>query len=310
VSELPSNWGRFGDSDELGTVNLLTEEAVLRGVAAVKTGRRYTLNLPQDLPRDFGRPPLEKITLAHNADFHGMVVNDDSVVMALQGSTQWDALAHAGLADPSGQIFYNGFSEQAVDDQGIARHLGIDKLAQRGIAGRGVLLDVARLVSGGGEDPLDEDFLITEQVVQDCLSHQQMEIASGDIICLRTGWAEAYLSGSAEQRHNLTAPSPGGDYARSAGVSPDLARLARQQDWAALVGDNPAVERVPPPEGWARSGHVTMLRNLGLLLGEMFHFGPLAAAAADDRRWDFFFVAVPLFIPGGLGSPGCAMAIR
>jgi hypothetical protein len=53
-----------------------------------------------------------------------------------------------------------------------------------------------------------------------------------------------------------------------------------------------------------------MQRNLGLPFGEILCFRELAAASAEDRRWTFFFVAVPLWIPGGMGSPANAIPIR
>lgn len=53
-----------------------------------------------------------------------------------------------------------------------------------------------------------------------------------------------------------------------------------------------------------------MQRNLGLPFGELFDFRDLAIACSADRRYDFFFVSQPLYIPGGMGSPANAMAIR
>jgi len=43
-------WGVFGPDDDLGTVNLLTEERVREAAQLVRTGKRL-LDLPLDLPR-------------------------------------------------------------------------------------------------------------------------------------------------------------------------------------------------------------------------------------------------------------------
>ncbi|MGH9038413.1 MAG: hypothetical protein ACRD0O_21870, partial [Acidimicrobiia bacterium] len=106
-----SNWGVFGDDDEVGTLNFLTPEAVLRGVASVREGRAYPLNLPVNLPTDrpIGRPEHEKVAHIRNMQFDGLVVNDDHIVLATQGSTQWDSFVHTG-ADEEGidGVFYNG----------------------------------------------------------------------------------------------------------------------------------------------------------------------------------------------------------
>lgn len=53
-----------------------------------------------------------------------------------------------------------------------------------------------------------------------------------------------------------------------------------------------------------------MLRNLGLPFAELLDFGALGRACQGDRRWAFLVVAVPLYIPGGIGSPANAIAIR
>ncbi|MEO5902224.1 MAG: cyclase family protein, partial [Ilumatobacteraceae bacterium] len=78
---------------------------------------------------------------------------------------------------------------------------------------------------------------------------------------------------------------------------------------AAVCCDNPAVEVVPgdPAVG---SLHRRLLPTLGTTLGEMFDLDRLATACRADGRWTFFFVAAPLHLPGGLGSPGNAVAIR
>ncbi|MDQ1374740.1 MAG: hypothetical protein QOJ09_2078, partial [Actinomycetota bacterium] len=43
-----SNWGRWGDDDEAGTLNLIDAAAVQRGVACVRSGQRLTLGMPLD----------------------------------------------------------------------------------------------------------------------------------------------------------------------------------------------------------------------------------------------------------------------
>src|SRR5688572_8464215 len=88
-----SNWGVFGDDDEVGTLNYLTPDAVRRGVATVREGRAYPLNLPANLPtnRPIGRPEFVKTAHLHNVEFGGVVVNDDHVLLATQGSSQWDS---------------------------------------------------------------------------------------------------------------------------------------------------------------------------------------------------------------------------
>jgi len=307
-----SNWGVFGDDDEVGTLNYLTPEAVRRGAASITTGERYPLNLPVDLPkgRPIGRPEHQKTAHLLNLEFAGVVVNDDHLVLATQGSTQWDSFVHTGaVEDGVDGVFYNGVGVEAVDENGYAHRNGIDKVAQRGIAGRGLLLDVARLVTGS-DAPLPNDYLITADDIDGCLQSASAEILPGDVVCFRTGWVEAYLDEDEEGRTSMMEPVGATGAPPSPGITADLAPLAQEQRWAAVAADNLAVEASPFRPDNARSAHVRMQRNLGLPFGELFDFRALSAAAAADGRPDFFFVAVPLWIPGGMGSPANAMGLR
>ena len=88
-----------------------------------------------------------------------------------------------------------------------------------------------------------------------------------------------------------------------------MARFLWNAHPAALCCDNPAVESAPgdPAVG---SLHRRLLPTLGFALGEMFDFETLTQRCRADGRWTFLFVAAPLKVPGGLGSPGNAVAIR
>lgn len=308
-----SNWGVFGDDDELGTLNFQTPEVVSRGAAEVVEGRHYPLNLPVDLPTDrpIMRPEVSKTAHLLNVEFDGIVCNDDHVLIATQGSSQWDSFVHAGCReDGVDGVFYNGIVPEDIDEAGYARRGGIDKIAQRGIAARGILLDVARLIAGGSSDPLPVGHVIDEDQFHDCLRHQNLEILPGDVVCFRTGWTEMYLDADREKRRELMKPAPGEAAPVNPGITSDLAPIAHGQRWSAVAADNLGVEVSPFQPDNARSAHVTMQRNLGLPFGELLCFRELAEASAADRRWTFFFVAVPLWIPGGMGSPANAMAIR
>jgi kynurenine formamidase len=314
-----SNWGVFGGDDDVGTINYLTHEAVLRGVAAVRLGDRYPLNLPMDLPSDPDTgvptfkpdaPAYQKVTYRRNAARSGLVVNDDYVGFATQASSQWDALIHVGLEeDGVDGVYYNGVDTSAVGEDGIARRNGIDAVARRGIVGRGVLLDVARFVAGGSGEPLPRDHVITPDETRDCVTSQGLEIQPGDIVCFRTGWTEAYVDADRVGRERLLSTDHESGLPPVPGITADHAEMAHSQRWAAVVADNTGVESLPMHDS-AGSAHVRMMRNLGLLFGELFMLRDLAAASAADRRYDFLFVASPLLIPGGIGSPANAIAIR
>ncbi|MDF3293081.1 hypothetical protein [Streptomyces silvisoli] len=46
AENLPSNWGRWGQDDQRGTLNLITQETRARAAAEVRTGRAVSLALP------------------------------------------------------------------------------------------------------------------------------------------------------------------------------------------------------------------------------------------------------------------------
>ncbi len=154
------NWGRGGEDDERGTLNLLTDDVVRRAAADVHTGERFTLAMALDehgpqaglVP---GREnPVHTVTMLHHA-FDGeadhYAANDDTILMGLQAGTHWDALAHVSY----GGHLYNGFSASTVTAKGASR-CGIDKVGP--LAGPGVLLDVARAL---GHDRLPPGYTIT-----------------------------------------------------------------------------------------------------------------------------------------------------
>src|SRR6185503_5841775 len=98
------------------------------------------------------------------------------------------------------------------------------------------------------------EFSITEDVVADCVRHQAVTVEAGDIICIRTGWAERYMVAGADERLDMFG---GAAPMVSAGIAPSLAAMAAEQQWAAVAADNPAVESTPMPHG-VENAHITM----------------------------------------------------
>ncbi len=310
-SEL-SNWGRWGADDELGTLNYLTPERVLRATAEVRLGEQHVLNLPMSRPTYSTRPTLVKQSLMLNEHReHGIVMNDDQVTFATQGSTQWDAFAHVGLLENGpDEVFYNGIPLAAVDEHGFAHRGAIEAVAWRGIVGRGVLVDVARFVADGGDEPLALGHRIGAAEVRRCLEAQGTTIEPGDIVCFRTGFSERILELSPEEGAALMVRESLHVHGNP-GITSELAAVAHEQQWAAATADNVGVEAIPFEDNdMSKSLHVKMLRNLGLPLGEFFLFDSLSRACARDGRWKFLFVSAPLRIPGGVGSPANAIALR
>ena len=104
--ERVTNWGRWGDDDERGALNLLTPEAVRAGAAAVTTGKVYSLGIPiqsTGVPLlDYRGTPM-RLTLMNESDdgrfsmygaHEGTGAHEDILVFASHTTSHMDALCH------------------------------------------------------------------------------------------------------------------------------------------------------------------------------------------------------------------------
>ena len=218
---------------------------------------------------------------------------DDYVFMALQAATQWDALAHVYYDDQ----LYNGFAASSVSPHG-ARHCGIDRLGP-GPVGRGVLLDLPR---SQGVDWLDAGAVVTPDDLDAAAAHGGVEIRSGDIVLIRTGWRRRFLD-EGPVREVMTQGGRASAWRAPIGYG--------DHQVAALGCDNWGVEVVPPEvRGTMLPLHLVLIRDLGLTIGEMFDLEALADDCAEDGRYEFFFCGQALKFTGGAGSPINPLAIK
>lgn len=331
-----SNWGEFGPDDQLGRPNLIGQEQVLKGAREVRAGLSFSLSLPLDFPGESAlnarrHPPVLRPTFrdgqpyvnfpfarldAHATD----IVSDDQVLMSLQYSTQWDSLAHVGaLFDADGDgvaesVYYNGFragtdivgpvhyhgptdeEDPCAGGHSRANALGIENLAVKGMQGRGVLVDLAahfgREFRTVGYDDL-----------MSVIEADRIEIEPGDMLLLRTGFAELLLE---MDRHPDKAVLDTHCCALD-GRDERLLGWISDSGIAALAADNYAVERYParPAAGDAPllPLHHHCLFKLGLPLGELWYLRDLAAWLRANGRSRFLLTAPPLRLPGAMGSP-------
>lgn len=299
-SGLRHSWDLHGPGDQLGTLNRLTAPVVAAAMTAVRTGERIGVSLPLGLPDPpfFGRKAFK-----HTVFPMGPSAFDDWVDgFYLQCSTQWDGLRHIG--GPDG--WYGGWQGKPDGD---AESLGIHHWAVRGIVGRGVLIDLAAAREGTGYDPFSPVAFAPDELSA-ALSAAGAELRYGDVVCVRTGWMDKYLALSPEQRRELadTMVNVTGYTAAGLFAGESMARFLWDAGVAAVACDNPAVEVVPGDRSVGFL-HGRLITALGMAIGELFDFGPLAAACAREGRREFLFVSVPLNLTGAVGSPANAVAI-
>ena len=289
-------WDVHGRHDDLGTMRHMTPATIVAATRLVAEGRIFRLDLPLDLPD----PPLfSREPLRHTLHAVSRNTWDDRLDSFYpQGSTQWDALRHIRCRELG---FYTG----VTGDPPTHDRLGIDAWARSGIVGRGVVADVDRFLRSQGEvaDPTTPRSITAAEVAA-TLAAQGVEPEPGDVLCVRTGWMAGYLG----------AHAAGDDSAFRRGsfvglvADEAMARFLWDARLAAVVADNPALE-VSPGDPAVGSLHRRLIPMLGFAVGELFALDDLADHCAASGRWTFLFVAVPLHLRGGVGSPGNAVAI-
>lgn len=310
VPELKS-WGRWGDEDELGTLNHLVAECRTDGARQVQSGEAVSLSIefgasgPQTgafnrfnpihlMTRD-GSDAAQGVT---KRDFYPPDTDlvhsgcDDIVIMPLQCATHWDALGHVAY---EGQI-YGGFSAAEISSAG-ARRLAITSAADR-LVGRGVLLDLAAFLGG---DPLAPGRAVTDRDLEACLAWAGADVKQGDIVFVRTGHLEA--SRARGWAGFAGGPAPG------IGLTGLEWFLSRQV--AAVATDTWGWEVIPSEfEGVGMPLHVLGIYSAGLWFGEIFDLSGLSRACQRDGRFTFFASAQPIPFEKAVGGPVHPLAVR
>ncbi|MFJ6725870.1 cyclase family protein [Streptomyces sp. NPDC091281] len=292
------NWGRWGADDEIGTLNLITDEVVRGAVAEVRSGRRVPLALPlrEDGVQTGVIPgrvnPLHAMTQINQELFGpgGPACSDDVVTMGLQAGTHWDALAHVSY----GGRLYNGRPATAVTAHGGAGSSGID--AVRHLVSRGVLLDVARV---HGTDRLPGGHAVTPEDLTAAEELAGTRVRAGDVVLVRTGQIRLYLGGD---RHGYAYPSPG--------LSVRTPEWFHARDVAAVADDTLTFEVFPPEiQGLWLPVHALHLVEMGMLQGQNWNLEELSTACGQEGRYAFLLSATPEPFTGGTGAPVAPVAI-
>ncbi len=288
-----SNWGRWGDDDQRGTLNLIDEAAVLRGVAAAKQGRAFSLTIPfdEDGPQTGmipGRDNPERTMIAVNQSYTGdtadFCATDDRVSMGIQAATHWDSLAHAGYEEQ----YYNGvpFSD---DRRGRAATASASTTSVRWSA-------AASCSTWPGPSASTASTTATRSPATTWMRPPpsgRIDVQPGDVLMVRTGQM-AYLADGDKMR--FANPSPG--------LSTQSVQWLRDHDVAAVATDTLVFECFPCEDpAVLLPVHLLHLRDMGLLQGQLWFLDDLAADCAADGQYDGLLTATPLPFTRGAGSP-------
>lgn len=296
-----SNWGRWGDDDELGTLNLIDDAAVARGLAAARTCTRIPLAIRLDVNGpQLGTIPgrinplhwMVALNTPYSGDVDDFCASDDVLTMGLQSCTHWDALAHVSY---SGQL-YNGFPASSTTAERGATRCGIHRVTS--IVSRGILLDVARAL---GHDVLPPRHMIREDELEAAVEHAGTRPEPGDIVLVRTGQM-TFLKARDREGYTL---------GEQPGLTTHTIRWLRRHDVAAVAIDTLAMEVFPCEDPAVLFPvHMIQLRDMGLTQGQNFDLEALAAHCAADGVYEMLLVANPEPVTGGTGAPVSPVAIK
>ena len=298
IAKRVNNWGRWGCDDEIGTLNLITDEVVREAAASVRSGLRVPLALPlrQDgvqtgvIP---GRVNPLHVMVQINLEVFGpgtVACSDDAVTMGLQAGTHWDALSHVSH---SGRL-YNGRPAGSITPHGGAAFAGIDK--PRHIVSRGVLLDVPRAL---GRERLDGGHAVTPEDLEAAEEFAGTRVRAGDIVLVRTGQIRTYLAGD---RHAYAYPSPG--------LSVRSPEWFHARDVAAVANDTLTFEVFPPEiEDLWLPVHALDLVEMGMPQGQNWNLEELSTACGEAGRYAFWLSAMPEPFVGATGTPVAPVAV-
>ena len=296
-----SNWGRWGDDDERGTVNLIDAAAVARGVAAARTGERFSLaiRLDADGPQLGNIPgrinPLHAmvgINTSYTGDVSDVCFSDDSMTLGCQSGTHWDALAHVSY---EGKL-YNGVPSNTITAERGASRCGIHRIAH--VVSRAILLDVARALD---HDVLPPRHPISEADLEAAVERAGVRPEPGDVVLVRTG----------KMRHLRARDRQTYTFGEQPGLTTGTIPWLRRHDVAAVATDTMTLEVYPCEDPAVLFPvHMIQLRDMGLLQGQNFDLEELADHCAADGVHEMLLVANPEPVTGGTGSPVNPVAVK
>ncbi len=302
----PNNWGRWGEEDQRGALNLLTGDVVRGAMASVAQGKILSLSLPikgstssgvsSTVPHLKGRPLPQHFMSVDGADYEagvklpagGRGMADDALIVSPHGTTtHMDALCHMW----TGKEIYNGHPSSRIRSYGATR-CGMENV--EGIATRGVLFDVAGFRGVEVMDPADRITAVDLEAMSESMG---VTVGQGDAIVIRTGWPTVF------------AQSPERYWNGEPGLSSDAAQWLAARDIALVASDNSAISGLNvqgrADESLEDDIHMIFLWRHGIYLIEMLWLEELAAAGQAT----FLFVVAPLKIVGGTGSPVNPLAV-
>lgn len=288
--ETCSNWGRWGPDDNAGCINHITDDRRREAARLVRSGRAVSLAYPLNIAGGPGNwnPAQHYVRVGP-----GSAVDYIGISYHGYATTHVDALCH---------IFWEGKmwnGKPATEVTSVGAYSGAVDAWANGITTRGVLIDIPRL---RGEPYVTVDRPVRGWEIEAAAEAQGSLLAPGDAVIVYSGRAAAR-----EARPDLV---PGTTPA--AGLHVDTIPVLHAHDAAILGWDQMDARPTGYPVFDERGGlsvHVLAIVMMGLPLLDNARLEPLAAACAEENRWEFLLTVNPLNVRGGTGSPVNPIAV-
>ncbi len=280
-----SNWGRWGKDDQRGALNLITPEKKKAVAALVKDGVSVSMS------RDFDTTASVENFSPAKHKMLALGVDEIGIIFHGYAHSHMDSLSHV----QENGVFYNGYKpdEKEVLANGHAKNSIIN--VKDGVFTRGILIDVPRLK---GVEYLEPNTRITPADIEAWEKRAGVKVESGDALFIYLGrWIRREKVGP----WSIQTEAPGLD----ASVIPWL----KTRNVSVLGGE--ASQDAAPNTGEVTGMpvHDFCLVYLGVHIYDALDMTALAREAAQRKRWEFLFIANPLAIPGGTGSPVNPIAV-
>ena len=290
-----STWGRRDAHGQRGALRHLTAARRVAAAQLVDAGLTVSLGRPlvTEARIDVPQPADHHMTMLTDVDIGSGSVRFAKDYVGVdyhnEGHSHIDALCHVAFDG----FFFDGQPAGSVTEQDAPA--GAIDVLEDGLVGRAVLLDVPRVRGTRwlepGEHVFREDLEAAERA-------QGVEVGPGDILLVRTGH---------DRRFNEFEPWDPTD--AKTGLHPTAACFLAERCVAALGSDGNNDTAPSTTEGIAFPIHVLAINAMGIHLLDYLQFEDVVRHCEAAGRWEFFFVAAPLRLVGGTGSPLNPIAI-
>ena len=295
-----SNWGRWGDEDQLGTLNTITPAKKIEASKLVMVGKSVSLALELNKRQDIvNQKPFEHEVFVFGADesFEGMELGTTQAagdVFKIDyhgfGHSHLDGINHFAV---SGKM-YNGFPFEPNVPNGFSK-LGIENIGKEGIFSRGVLIDFPKFF---GKDYIEPGQAITVKDIEAWEAASGISVSSGDVLLVRTGrWVQVEREGL----WNFVE--------EASGFHASVATWLKERDVAAIGCDGVSDVMPSGVENKLNPLHELVLVGLGMPIFDNLDLEDLSRISAEENRNTFLFVAAPMRVKGATGSPLNPIAI-